>query len=237
MTQHRSIQRRSIRRILIACAIGCVIAGLIGLGVWQLERRVWKLDLIQRTEAMLRSPSVPAPPPTAWGAITQDDAYRPVIATGRYRPNADTYTQAATALGGGFWVLTPLDTGRFTILVNRGFVPAERRKAHDRPGGTVRVTGLIRMSEPKGAFLRSNDPAADRWYSRDVPAIAAAKDLGRVAPYFIDADAMANPGGYPVGGLTVVAFRNSHLSYALTWFALAILTGVGLVILWRRGRE
>uniref|UniRef100_UPI0024B9A572 SURF1 family cytochrome oxidase biogenesis protein n=1 Tax=Sphingomonas sp. 2R-10 TaxID=3045148 RepID=UPI0024B9A572 len=49
---------RPIRRILVACAIGCVIAGLIGLGVWQLQRRTWKLDLIQRTEAMLRSPPV-----------------------------------------------------------------------------------------------------------------------------------------------------------------------------------
>ncbi len=68
-------------------------------------------------------------------------------------------------------------------------------------------------------------------------AIAAAKGLGRVAPYFIDADATPNPGGYPVGGLTVVSFRNSHLSYALTWFGLAILTVVGLVIVWRPGRE
>lgn len=99
------------------------------------------------------------------------------------------------------------------------------------------MTGLIRITEPKGAFLRSNDPAGDRWYSRDVAAIAAAKTLGPVVPYFIDADASPNPGGYPVGGLTVVAFRNSHLSYALTWFGLAILTVVGLVILWRRGRD
>jgi surfeit locus 1 family protein len=85
------------------------------------------------------------------------------------------------------------------------------------------VTGLLRLTEPKGGFLRANDPAADRWYSRDVEAMAAARGLTDTAPYFIDADATPNPGGLPVGGLTVVAFRNSHLVYALTWFALALM--------------
>ena len=129
------------------------------------------------------------------------------------------------------WYLPPCVGPRSPVIVNRGFVPAERRADHSRLDGPVRVTGLLRVTELGGAFLRSNDPAADRWYSRDVAAIAEAKQLGPVAPYFIDADKTPNPGGYPVGGLTVVAFRNSHLSYALTWFALAILTEVGIVIL------
>ena len=52
-----------------------------------------------------------------------------------------------------------------------------------------------------------------------------------VAPYFVDADATPNPGGWPLGGLTVVRFPNSHLIYALTWFGLALLTsGAGLYV-------
>jgi surfeit locus 1 family protein len=27
----------------------------------------------------------------------------------------------------------------------------------------------------------------------------------------------------PVGGLTIIAFRNNHLLYALTWFGLAVM--------------
>ncbi|WP_204313471.1 SURF1 family cytochrome oxidase biogenesis protein, partial [Klebsiella michiganensis] len=71
--------------------------------------------------------------------------------------------------------------------------------------GETRVTGLLRVSEPGGAFLRANDPAAGRWYSRDVAAIGAARRLSDLAPYFVDAD--ARPGARadePVGGLTVV---------------------------------
>jgi surfeit locus 1 family protein len=79
----------------------------------------------------------------------------------------------------------------------------------------------LRITEPKGGFLRSNDPAADRWHSRDVPAIAARRGLTRTAPYFVDADATGT--GWPRGGLTVIRFPNNHLAYALTWFGLAAL--------------
>jgi surfeit locus 1 family protein len=204
------------RAALVALALAGV-AMLLALGVWQLQRRAVKLDLIARVERRLAAPPV-APP---IGAVARDDEYMKVIARGRWRAG-DTYTQAVTVLGPGFWVLTPFETARGTVLVNRGFVPAGMRgKAPSPRSGTVR--GLLRLSEPGGGFLRTNDPAADRWFSRDVVAIAAARRTGPVAPYFIDAE--ANGGGWPRGGLTVVRFRNTHLVYALTWFALAGLVG------------
>ena len=111
------------------------------------------------------------------------------------------------------------------MLVNRGFVLPERSAPGARWAGQAQgeqqVTGLLRLSEPHGGFMRANDPAHDRWRSRDVAAIAARRGLSGVAPYFIDADASPNPGGWPRGGLTVVRFANSHLVYAITWFALA----------------
>jgi len=66
--------------------------------------------------------------------------------------------------------------------------------------------------------------------------MGASCGLSEVAPFFIDADATANPGGYPVGGLTVVDFSNNHLVYALTWFALAVLSAVGAALTLRAGR-
>ena len=89
-----------------------------------------------------------------------------------------------------------------------------------------------------GSFLRSNAPDAGRWYSRDVGAIARARGLtAPVAAWFIDADATPNAGGYPVGGLTIVKFRNSHLVYALTWFGLCALSFAGAGLLLRHGRR
>ena len=160
--------------------------------------------------------------------------YRRVRLTGTFDHRKETLVQALTERGGGFWVLTPLHTPQGTVLINRGFVPPDRRDPRSRSAGqlhgAVAVTGLMRASEPKGGFLRANDPLADRWHSRDVAAIARARNLGNVAPFFVDADASPNPGGYPVGGLTMVRFRNTHLVYALTWFALAALSGAAAVL-------
>jgi surfeit locus 1 family protein len=138
--------------------------------------------------------------------------------------------------------MTPFRTAQgFTVLVNRGFVPSELRDPGKRKAGQVAgetgITGLIRMTEPKGGFLRTNEPAAGRWYSRDVAAIAAARGLSDVAPFFIDADSAPHPGGWPIGGLTVIAFPNNHMVYALTWFGLAaMLIGMAAFVLrdeWR----
>lgn len=219
---------------------------LVGLGVWQLERRVWKLDLIAHVDQRVHAAPVAPPGPSAWQGVTADhDSYRRVRLSGVFQHDKETFVQAVTEQGPGFWVLTPLraDQG-FTVLVNRGFVPAERRNPAERSPGQVQgpahVIGLLRISETRGGFLRANDPAGNRWYSRDVQAIAQARGLGPVAPYFVDADATPNPGGWPLGGLTVIAFPNSHLVYALTWFGLALMTagaGVYLVLDERRFRR
>lgn len=224
------------RRGLLAALLAAAAALFVVLGVWQVERRIWKLDLIAAVDRRIHAAPRPAPGPSAWPAFSAEaEVYTRVQVFGTFLSNREALVQAVTELGPGFWLLVPLRTDEgWTILVNRGFVPPERAaelRSPDAPASGVTVTGLLRAPEIGGAFLRSNDPAADRWFSRDVPAIAAARGLGPVAPYFIDADATPNPGGYPVGGLTVVAFRNTHLVYALTWFGLAALCLGGLWIL------
>ena len=210
----------------------------VGLGIWQVERRAWKLDLIDKVEARVHAAPSPLPAPEQWNG---DFAYRRVRVTGTFLHDRETLVQALTALGGGWWVLTPLRTAAGTVLINRGYVPDDKRDPATRraalTAGEVTITGLIRTTELGGGFLRNNDPTSDRWFSRDVAAIAAARQLGAVAPFFVDADATPNPGGYPVGGLTVIAFNNNHLGYALTWFSLAILSIAGAVMVVRSSRR
>lgn len=223
------------RRLLVGAAFLLMVAGFVGLGVWQLQRRAWKLDLIAQVEARLAAAPSEAPGPDAWPGLTAaNDAYRRVKATGRFMEGREVAVQAVTVHGSGYWILAPFQTDAFTVLVNRGFVPHGRRDPTTRtpPDGLATVEGLLRLPEPGGAFLRANDPVAGRWYSRDVKAIAEAEGLGLVAPYFIDAAAAANPGDLPIGGLTVVQFRNNHLSYALTWFGMAAGAAVcGAIVL------
>lgn len=255
---------RSTSAVVLLAVLGVLACcGLTALGVWQIERRAWKLDLIERVEARLAAAPVSAPGPTQWPSLARPaDEYRRVLVLGRYLADRETLVQASTRLGAGWWVMTPLRTDAGdVVLINRGFVPPERRDPASRPAppeGEVEVRGLLRFSEPGGGFLRSNDPSAGRWYSRDVAAIAAAQRLTEVAPYFIDAEAAAPepaptststpaeappaPHGAaagpadaeaPVAGLTVVSFRNHHLVYALTWFTLALMTAGALGYLLR----
>lgn len=220
-------------RIVLGVAAFSLVALLSGLGLWQLERREWKLALIERVETRIHATPVAAP--DTWNPA--EDEYRPVTVTGRFQHEKETLTHAVTRKGQGYWVLTPLLTDKGnTVLINRGFVPTDRNppaaRAEGQVEGETTITGLLRISEPEGGFLRHNLPSEDRWYSRDVQAIATAKGLGGTAPYFIDADGAANPGGYPIGGLTVITFRNDHLTYALTWFALAgMVAGAGFFAL------
>jgi surfeit locus 1 family protein len=237
----------AVAAVLLFCAF-------LSLGTWQVQRRAWKLDLIARVEQRVHAPAVPPPPPGEWSQVTAANSeYRHVQATGAFLNDSETLVQALTDLGAGFWVLTPLGLGDGTVvLVNRGFVPPERREraAHGAAEATTAatVTGLLRITEPKGWFLRRNDPARNLWYSRDVQAIAAARGLGlaRVAPYFIDQEAASASGGgasggadsAPVGGLTVIAFRNTHLSYAITWYGLALLVVIAAwIVIREEGRR
>jgi surfeit locus 1 family protein len=247
-------RRRSFATLLTlaVCAL-LVFAGFFALGTWQLQRLQWKLALIERVEQRVHAAPVPAPGPERWPHVSAEaDEYRHVRVTGTFLYELTTRVQATTVLGSGYWLLTPLrSTDGYVVLVNRGFIPAKaagqaRQDSNNETRGTSdarehqsradhgvsTVNGLLRISEPGGAFLRHNDPAAHRWYSRDVQAIAAARGLSDVAPFFVDADAAKEPAretsgegaaDAPIGGLTVISFHNNHLVYALTWYALALM--------------
>ncbi|WP_457332888.1 SURF1 family protein [Rhizobacter sp. P5_C2] len=211
------------RRAALTAAAALLFAGFAALGTWQVQRLSWKLDLIERVEQRVRAAPVEAP---AGPVSAATDEYRHVVLHGRLLHAQETLVQAVTEQGPGWWLVTPLQQadGR-SVLVNRGFVTTESKALASRPDGDVTLTGLLRLTEPRGGFLRRNDPVAGRWFSRDVEAIAAARGLANAAPYFVDADVQtaAGPDAWPVSGLTVVSFHNNHLVYALTWFGLAAM--------------
>src|SRR3546814_3013989 len=117
------------RRLIVLTAFAALgIALLSALGLWQVERRAWKLDLIDRVEQRVHATPVAAPGPADWPAVTRArDEYLRVTASGRFLNDRETLVRAATELGSGYWVLTPFRTDAgFTMLVNRGFVQIGR---------------------------------------------------------------------------------------------------------------
>jgi len=245
---------RSVARIILAIVGLLLIVLFAGLGTWQVQRLQWKLDLIERVDTRVHAAPVAPPDAAHWAQVSKDShEYRHVQLAGRFLFEYSTPVQAVSELGAGYWLLTPLCTiDGSIVLVNRGFIPAAdardrypARRAAGNPcagatGAVHSLTGLLRIAEPGGGFLRENDPAKNRWFSRDVAGIAAARGLANVAPYFVDAARGQDPAGapeHPVGGLTVISFQNNHLVYAITWYALALMVAGAFWYVARSGNQ
>lgn len=222
--------------ILLTCA--AILAGMVSLGNWQMQRLAWKTGLIEAVETRAYGEPVVAPR----GEVAEDThAYLRVFTHGTFLHEHEREVKAVTEIGLGDWILTPLAAEGRVVWINRGFVPdwiaADHPERILRPTGEVEVTGLLRVTEPNGTLLERNDPEADRWVTRDVAAMSAVAGLERYAAYFIDAEHAGEPDTWPRGGMTVVNFRNTHLSYALTWYAMALLFfGAMLYVIWDRVR-
>lgn len=224
--------------LTIACAI--LLAVLCGLGFWQLERLQWKLALIATVDSHMAAAPVPLDEILA---MNPDEAqYRRVSLRGRFDHGREAYVFTTDQGAAVYHVLTPftVDDGRI-VMVDRGEVPKEKLDPATRAGGNVEgdvnLTGVWRVPDPPGSFTPPPDSAKRIWFARDLKAIATADHLNLAAPVVIEADSAANPGGWPRGGRTVVSFRNQHLSYAVTWFGLAVcLLGVWLAYHISRGR-
>jgi surfeit locus 1 family protein len=221
-------------RSLVAPALA-TLAGtalLLGLGDWQLRRLAWKEALIAAVETRVDAPPVDLPGEADWPKLDPADyEYRHVRLVGVYDASRQVLVFRALGEprgrygGPGYLVMTPLKLASGPeVLVNRGFVPQDRRDAaalgveSDAPAV---VTGLMRASEGRTWFTPADNPASGEWFTRDVGAMGRAMNLTRPAPFSVDADASGDPAALPEGGETIVDFPNNHLSYAMTWFGMA----------------
>lgn len=198
---------------------------LIALGAWQLERKVWKEDLIAR----LASGRTAEPMSLK---VVQDRhrngemiEYQRVRVTGTFDHAGERFVYAPREASQGFDVYTPLTSSDGRVYVLRGWVPEKLKDPASRPlgqlSGPVTVTGLARLPEERGMFTPAGEPAANRWYLRD-PVAFAGGSAGNLVPFSIDAEVEpANPGGWPKATPTEIRLSNRHLEYVLTWWGLA----------------
>ncbi|OCX65970.1 Surfeit locus 1 family protein [Thioclava sp. SK-1] len=235
---------RSIRwplTIIVTLVALIGVAGFASLGIWQVKRLAWKTDLIARVDARVDAPVVAAPGLQDWPGITRDNSeYRHVTLSGEFLNDQEVQIYVPSEYGPSYWIMTPLKRDDGTIvMVNRGVVPEEFKDPATRtaPSGLQTVNGLLRLSEDQAwLFSQDNRPEEQTWYRRDITSITQTLGFTQAAPYFVDQE-LVDPQSWPRGGKTVVSFRNSHLSYALTWFALALLVVLGWALFLRHERN
>jgi surfeit locus 1 family protein len=230
------------------------LALLIGLGVWQLQRRVEKHALIAALTERLAAAPEALPLAAQWSTLTPArDEFRRVrfSATYEQRPDAMVYSSGSAirddVSGPGTWAFLParLPGGGETIVINTGFVQntMQDRGQQDRAvarlvtGAPVTLTGYIRFPESPGALTPRENIAKRLWFTRDTHAIARALGWGEVAPFYIDLETPVPESGIPKPGPLQVHLKDDHLQYAITWFGLAGAVLIAFGVWWRGQRR
>jgi len=223
------------------------VAILVGLGVWQLDRKVWKENLIATLDTRLARAPEDLPPRASWPRLLPDgNEYTRVTFPAEFLTGEEALVYTAGSAfrpdvqGPGYWVFAPARlAGGSIVLVDRGFVPLDRKepttRAQGAPVGSVEIVGVMRWPETRGLFTPDDDPKTNVWYLRDPKAMAVAKKWDAAAPFYIEQESPVPPGGLPKPGKLAVTLPDDHLQYALTWFGLA-LGLAGVYVTWLAGR-
>ena len=216
----------------------------LSLGVWQMERRAWKRDILDRIAT-----NQAAAPLTLDELLAGDPLrfeYGRVRVSGSFLHDKEFYLAARSLKDKvGMQVVTPLRTADgIIVLFDRGWIPSEKKdpakRAEGQLSGRVDLVGIVRRSQVKRQFAPDNDPARNFWFHVDVPLMRQMAG-GTADPvldeFFLEADATPNPGGVPIGGQTRLDIPNDHLQYAITWFLIALAgAGVYFAYHWENGR-
>ena len=214
------------------CAVPA-LAILIALGTWQVQRLHWKEGEIAKRVERSEGPAIALP-----GSFPDPAAveFTRVGLIGSFLHDQEFYLGARTENGRvGLNIVTPfqLDDGRM-LLVNRGWVPQERRdpatRVEGQLAGPLEIEALLRTDGWKGVdFAKPPNKPEERFYFwLDLPVMAADLEAGGIGQTIItdvyaDAVAAELPGGLPIGGQTRIVLKNDHLEYALTWYSFAVI--------------
>ena len=238
-------ERRGILEPTIFALVGVAI--LVGLGIWQLDRKVWKENLIVAMTARLAQAPADLPPREQWSGLDRQRAeFSRVGFPAEFLPGQQALVYSAGSAfrpdvkGPGYWVFAPARlAGGSLVIVDRGFVPLDRKDAAGMtPAGSLDIVGVLRWPETRGLFTPADDVKANTWYMRDIKTMAAAHNWNAVAPFYVEMESPVPPGGLPKPGRLVVNLPDNHLQYAITWFGLAFgLTCVYALFVVRRLRR
>ena len=197
-------------------ATAVMLAVLMGLGIWQLERRAWKLGLLAQIDHAEQSPAIPLPPnPPQFAKVRIEGRLRPDLQA-FYASDVRDLPSGPTI---GAHLIEPLERpGEASVMVDLGWVPTGMAVA---PGGTS-VEGYIRQPDRPGLFSAGADVAKRHFYTLDPAPIAASLGIAHAAPFTLMVMGDVTPGVFPQPATSLPRPPNDHLNYALTWFGLAL---------------
>ena len=185
----------------------------IALGSWQIIRLNWKNNLILEIENSLKNPPV---------ELTQSKKknYLKIKTSGSIDLNKQIYLYNLNNSGTpGFEVINPILIDNENYLINRGWIPFEKKDSKEiNFFDEKNIVGTLKSQSRKNIFKPDNDIEENYWFSLNREDIL--KFTGKeFSKYIIYLDGNYQ---FPKPKKITANISNNHKKYAITWFSLAI---------------
>lgn len=222
-----------------------VFAALITMGVWQVQRYEWKSNLNANIVAAAKLEPTSLAELISLG-VADKFKYRPVKITGNYVENKQVlvrgqYKKSARTILYGYYVFTPFeyisDGAVKHIMIDRGFITDNvfnQPEAYNQLSlgelgelAELVIYGHVKLAETQGRFLPDNVLTNEVWFWRDITAMATKFGLPNADNFYVSLS-QNNLQDFPKVTKIEIKSANNHLSYLITWFALA----AGLLIIY-----
>ena len=200
-------------KFLFSVFVYFIILTLLSLGFWQIYRLNWKLELIEQIENSLKNDPVEL-------SNIEKKNYLRIKTSGNIDFDKQIYLYNLNDAGKpGFEVINPIKIGDENYLVNRGWIPFEKK---DLPEINLvdqnQIVGTLMLQTKPSTFKPENDIEKNYWFTLNREDIS--KFTGR---NFSDYIIYLN-GDYKIPKPRVITAKisNNHKKYAITWFSMAI---------------
>ena len=200
-------------KFLFSVFVYFIILTLLSLGFWQIYRLNWKLELIEQIENSLKNNPVEL-------SNIEKKNYLRIKTSGDIDFDKQIYLYNLNDAGKpGFEVINPIKIGDENYLVNRGWIPFEKK---DLPEINLvdqnQIVGTLMLQTKPSTFKPENDIEKNYWFTLNREDIS--KFTGRnFSEYVIYLN-----GDYKIPKPRVITAKisNNHKKYAITWFSMAI---------------
>lgn len=214
------------RLLLPGLSTLAMLAVLLFLGTWQVERLAWKQGLLDIIADAEQRPAISLPDnPPPFAKVRVEGVFDPSLSA---LYGAEVRSMGGVGTGGGRQLGVLRREGAVPVLVDRGWVPVASMSAsadivQPVPAGPVVVEGYVRPADQPGMFTPDDDVVRSRFYTLDPRAIGPALGVDAIAPFVLVAMGPPPPQGYPEPASALPRPPNNHLVYAATWYGLAVV--------------
>jgi len=200
-------------KFLFSVFIIFFILVFVSLGTWQIIRLNWKNNLIFEIENSLKNP------PVELSNINHENYLR-VKTSGDIDFEKQIYLYNLNENGTpGFEVINPLSVNQKHYLINRGWIPFEKKGMQEiNEFDEKNIVGTLKLQGRKNIFKPDNDIEKNYWFSLDREDIMkfTGKEFSKYIIY-LNGDYK-----FPKPKKITANISNNHKKYAITWFSLAI---------------